>query len=114
MSLSDLRCPSQNPMFWKPDDIYDVACPGYGKPVEFWKDDSKRTCGCGQRFSNPKQDLGCLEYCKYAEACMPETGKQLLLDAGEKMPRIGAKSELNYPTDRLSRRVWGGIEAKTS
>ena len=42
------------------------------------------------------------------------TDRQLLLDAGEKMPRIGAKSELNCPTDRASRRVWGGIEAKTS
>jgi len=40
--------------------------------VEFWKDDSKRTCDCGHRFLNPKRDLGCLEYCKYAEQCMPE------------------------------------------
>jgi len=43
-----------------------------------------------------------------------KTDRQLLLDAGEKMPRIGAKSELNCPTGRVSRRVWGGIEAETS
>jgi len=42
------------------------------------------------------------------------TDRQWLLGAGEKMPRIGAKSELNCPTDRVSRRVWGGIEAETS
>lgn len=72
MSPFEPRCPGQNTMFWKPDDVYDVACPGCGHPVEFWKDDARRTCGCGYRFANPKRDLGCLEYCKYAESCMPE------------------------------------------
>ena len=72
MQKDDIRCPGQNTMFWKPDDIYDVKCPNCGAPVEFWKDDSKRTCKCGYRFLNPKRDLGCLEYCKYAEQCMPE------------------------------------------
>lgn len=72
MQKEDIRCPGQNTLFWKPDDIYDVRCPSCGAPVEFWKDDSKRTCKCGHRFLNPKRDLGCLEYCKYAEQCMPE------------------------------------------
>jgi len=72
MQKDDIRCPGQNTMFWKPDDIYDVRCPNCDRPVEFWKDDSKRTCECGHRFLNPKRDLGCLEYCKYAEQCMPE------------------------------------------
>ena len=72
MQNDDISCPGQNTMFWKPDDIYDVRCPNCDRPVEFWKDDSKRTCKCGHRFLNPKRDLGCLEYCKYAEQCMPE------------------------------------------
>ena len=72
MQKDEIRCPGQNTMFWKPDDIYDVKCPNCGAPVEFWKDDSKRSCKCGHRFLNPKRDLGCLEYCKYAEDCMPE------------------------------------------
>ena len=72
MQDDNISCPGQNTMFWKPDDIYDVKCPNCGRPVEFWKDDSKRTCACGHRFLNPKRDLGCLEYCKYAEQCMPE------------------------------------------
>lgn len=72
MKKDEIRCPGQNTLFWKPDDIYDVRCPSCGAPVEFWKDDSKRTCKCGHRFLNPKRDLGCLEYCKYAEECMPE------------------------------------------
>jgi hypothetical protein len=72
MQDDDISCPGQNTMFWKPDDIFDVRCPSCDRPVEFWKDDSKRTCECGHRFLNPKRDLGCLEYCKYAEQCMPE------------------------------------------
>jgi hypothetical protein len=72
MQNDDISCPGQNTMFWKPDDIFDVRCPNCDRPVEFWKDDSKRTCDCGHRFLNPKRDLGCLEYCKYAEQCMPE------------------------------------------
>ena len=72
MQKDEIRCPGQNTMFWKPDDIYDVKCPNCEKPVEFYKDDSKRRCSCGHRFLNPKRDLGCLEYCKYAEECMPE------------------------------------------
>jgi len=72
MQKDDISCPGQNTMFWKPDDIFDVRCPNCDRPVEFWKDDSKRTCDCGHRFLNPKRDLGCLEYCRYAEQCMPE------------------------------------------
>jgi DNA-directed RNA polymerase subunit RPC12/RpoP len=72
MQKDEIRCPGQNTMFWKPDDIYDVKCPSCGAKVEFWKDDSKRSCKCGHRFLNPKRDLGCLEYCKYAEQCMPD------------------------------------------
>ena len=72
MQKDDISCPGQNTMFWKSDDIFDVRCPNCDRPVEFWKDDSKRTCDCGHRFLNPKRDLGCLEYCKYAEQCMPE------------------------------------------
>lgn len=104
MSLSDLRCPGQNLMFWKPDDIYDVACPGCGKPVEFWKDDSKRTCECGHRFSNPKRDLGCLEYCKYAEACMPEMFQGANLRAVYRDRLVAAiRSSLKPDAERMER-----------
>lgn len=72
MKREDFRCPGQNTMFWKPGDIYEVKCPNCGRPVEFWKDDAKRTCTCGHRFLNPRRDIGCLEWCRYAEKCMPE------------------------------------------
>ncbi len=39
--------------------------------MEFFKDDSQRTCKqCGHRVLNPKIDFGCASYCPYAEQCM--------------------------------------------
>lgn len=67
----DKRCPGQNTLFWKPEDIFDVPCPVCGKPVEFFKDDLTRKCpSCGFRFPNPRLDLGCLEWCRYADRCV--------------------------------------------
>lgn len=64
------RCPGQDQRFWKPEDIFDVKCPGCGKSVEFFKDEPKMKCRkCGQMVINPKIDLGCAQWCKYARQC---------------------------------------------
>ena len=104
MQDDNISCPGQNTMFWKPDDIYDVKCPNCGRPVEFWKDDSKRTCKCGHRFLNPKRDLGCLEYCKYAEQCMPDMfqGENLKAIYRDRL-LVGAKIALKPTDNRLKR-----------
>jgi len=65
-----LRCPGQNQRFWKPDDIFEVMCPGCGQSVEFFKDEPKLKCRkCGRMVVNPKIDLGCAEWCQYAQQC---------------------------------------------
>ena len=65
------RCPGQDQRFWKPEDIFEVQCPGCAKTVEFFKDEPKLKCRkCGQIVINPKIDLGCAEWCQYAEQCM--------------------------------------------
>jgi hypothetical protein len=65
------RCPGQDQRFWKPEDIFDVHCPGCGKTIEFFKDEPKLKCRmCGQMVINPKIDLGCAEWCQYAEQCL--------------------------------------------
>jgi len=65
------RCPGQDQRFWKPEDIFEVQCPGCGKTVEFFKDEPKLKCrSCGQAVVNPKIDLGCAEWCQYAGQCM--------------------------------------------
>jgi late competence protein required for DNA uptake (superfamily II DNA/RNA helicase) len=66
-----LRCPGQDQRFWKPEDIFDVKCPCCGQTVEFFKDEPKLKCRkCGQTVVNPKLDLGCAEWCRYAEQCL--------------------------------------------
>ena len=104
MQKDEIRCPGQNTLFWKPDDIYDVTCPSCGAPVEFWKDDSKRSCKCGHRFLNPKRDLGCLEYCKYAEQCMPDMfqGENLKALYRDRL-LVGAKIAIKPEDARLKR-----------
>ncbi len=66
-----LRCPGQDQRFWKPDDIFDVKCPNCGRPVEFFKDEPKINCkSCGKMVLNPKIDLGCAQWCRYAQQCL--------------------------------------------
>ncbi len=65
-----MRCPGQDMRFWKPGDIFDVRCPQCGERVEFFKDEVKRKCRCGHLVANPRMDLGCAEWCPYAEQCV--------------------------------------------
>ena len=66
-----VRCPGQDQRFWKPEDIFEVQCPGCEKKIEFFKDEPKLKCPkCGQMVVNPKIDLGCAEWCHYAEQCL--------------------------------------------
>ncbi len=66
-----LRCPGQDPRFWKPEDIFEVQCHGCGEAVEFFKDEPKLKCRkCGQVVVNPRIDLGCAQWCRYAEQCL--------------------------------------------
>jgi endogenous inhibitor of DNA gyrase (YacG/DUF329 family) len=69
------RCPGQDPRFWKPGNIFDVKCPGCGKNVEFFKDEPKMKCrNCGRTMANPKLDLGCAQWCQYAQQCLEVSG----------------------------------------
>ncbi|MHC4557364.1 MAG: HD domain-containing protein [Planctomycetota bacterium] len=66
-----VRCPGQDQRFWKPEDIFEVQCSGCSGAVEFFKDEPKLKCrNCGQMVVNPKIDLGCAEWCQYAEQCL--------------------------------------------
>lgn len=72
------QCPGQDRQFWKPEDIYDVACPKCHAKVEFWKDDVYRRCrNCNHRFRNPKLDLGCAQWCQHAKTCLGQDLKEL-------------------------------------
>ncbi len=74
----DFRCPGQDTLFWKPEDIFETPCPVCDYSVEFFKDDVTRKCpNCGYKFKNPRLDLGCAEWCPYADKCMAVMGKEL-------------------------------------
>jgi putative nucleotidyltransferase with HDIG domain len=85
-----VRCPGQDQRFWKPEDIFEVSCPGCNIPIEFFKDEPKLKCrNCGQAVANPKIDLGCAEWCQYAEQCLA----------------VSASNEANIMQERLIREM---------
>ncbi|MHC4458747.1 MAG: hypothetical protein ACYS0I_17010 [Planctomycetota bacterium] len=66
-----VKCPGQDQRFWKPKDIFEVSCPDCGQTIEFFKDEPKLKCRkCGRMVVNPKIDLGCAEWCQYADQCI--------------------------------------------
>ncbi len=45
--------------------------PALRQAVEFWKDDPKLKCpSCKKQIINPKLDLSCAQWCKYAKQCL--------------------------------------------
>jgi len=65
------RCPGQDSQYWKPEDIFECRCPYCGGELEFFKDEPSLPCpACGKEARNPKIDLGCAKWCKYAQECL--------------------------------------------
>ncbi len=49
-------CPGQDLRYWTPKDIFEVSCAGCRRPIEFFKDDLKRTCPhCGRQKPQPEE-----------------------------------------------------------
>jgi hypothetical protein len=96
-----MKCPGQDMQYWTAEAIFEVECPKCAKAVEFYKDDTTRSCShCGHRFVNPKMDFGCAAYCKFAEQCigtLPEefvgTQDNLLKD------KVAVEMKRFYKTD---------------
>lgn len=65
------KCPGQDQRFWKPKDIFEISCPECSTAIEFWKDDPQVKCpGCKKMITNPKLDISCAKWCKYAKECL--------------------------------------------
>ncbi len=65
-----MKCPGQDSRFWKPEDVFEIQCLKCGWVVEFFKDDVKRKCRCGQEIVNPRLDFGCAQWCEYGDQCL--------------------------------------------
>jgi HD superfamily phosphodiesterase len=73
-----VRCPGQDQRFWKPEDIFEVECSSCGHAMEFFKDEPQLKCHwCGHIVVNPKIDMGCAQWCQYAEQCLSVTVENL-------------------------------------
>ena len=78
-----MQCPGQDNRYWGGSEVFDAPCPHCGNEIEFFKDDSQRTCGkCGHKVLNPKIDFGCASYCQHAEQCLGSLPPEILAQQG--------------------------------
>ena len=76
-----MQCPGQDNRYWDGEAIFEVPCPHCGNELEFFKDDSQRSCKkCGNRVLNPRIDFGCAAYCSHAEQCLGSVPPELLAE----------------------------------
>ena len=84
---SESRCPGQDMRYWKPEDIFTVACPHCRAEIEFWKDEPVRQCSsCRKEVRNPKVDQGCAEWCKHGSECFESISENPDLAAVKEQP----------------------------
>jgi hypothetical protein len=80
--MGKTMCPGQDTAFWRPGDIYEIACSECGRELEFFKDDATRRCtGCGKLVRNPKLNLGCAAWCEHAKDCLGYDPKEVMAQA---------------------------------
>lgn len=96
-----MRCPGQDPRFWKHDAIFDVKCPNCGHEQEFFKDETRRRCPkCGYRVLNPKMDFGCAAHCKFAEQCFGDLPPELIQEKKDLFKdRVAVEVKLYFKRD---------------
>lgn len=69
--MNKTMCPGQDTRYWRPDDIFTIACGSCGGSIEFFKDDAARRCPkCGTRVRNPRLSMGCAQWCRHAKECL--------------------------------------------
>ncbi|MBM4235245.1 MAG: hypothetical protein FJ152_02100 [Firmicutes bacterium] len=72
------KCPGQDMRYWTAEDVYEEKCPQCGAMIEFFKTDIRLRCpNCKTRVANPRFDMGCAQWCSYAEQCLGSGAKGL-------------------------------------
>ncbi len=72
------KCPGQDMRYWTADDVNEEKCPQCGGMIEFFKTDIRLRCPkCKTRVANPRFDMGCAQWCSYAEQCLGSGAKGL-------------------------------------
>ena len=98
--MSPSRCPGQDKRYWKGDFTFEIHCPHCETKMEFFKDDPSRICrSCRRKVQNPKLELGCAEWCKFAPQCLGQLpGAPNIL--GSLCDRLIEKMKLIFGDDR--------------
>ncbi len=74
-----MQCPGQDNRYWDGEAVFEITCPHCDNILEFFKDDSQRTCKqCGNKVLNPRIDFGCAAYCSHAEQCLGSMPPELV------------------------------------
>lgn len=96
-----MKCPGQDPRFWKFDAIFEVQCPSCGGALEFFKDETRRRCKkCGFQVLNPKMDFGCAAHCKFAEQCFGDLPPELIKQKEDLLKdRVAIEMKLYFKQD---------------
>jgi hypothetical protein len=72
------KCPGQDMRYWTPEDVCEIPCPECGEMIEFFKTDIRLRCrNCKTRVANPKFNMGCAQWCAYAEQCLGPAARGL-------------------------------------
>lgn len=72
------KCPGQDMRYWTAEDVYEEKCPQCGDMIEFFKTDIRLRCqNCKTRVANPRFNMGCAQWCAYAEQCLGPGAKGL-------------------------------------
>ncbi|MHB9138669.1 MAG: HD domain-containing protein [Victivallaceae bacterium] len=98
--MTDFRCPGQDMRYWKPEDIFTLKCPNCENEIEFFKDEPFRICSsCKAEVRNPKINLGCAKWCKFAKECLGPLAGQLT-DVASMCDRLIAEMRKVFGDDR--------------
>lgn len=96
-----MKCPGQDPRFWKFDAIFEAECPKCGAALEFFKDETRRRCKkCGHQVLNPKMDFGCAAHCKFAEHCFGDLPPELIKQKEDLFKdRVAVEMKMYFKSD---------------
>ncbi len=72
------KCPGQDMRYWTAEDVHEEKCPQCGEMIEFFKTDIRLRCrSCKTRVANPRFNMGCAQWCAYAEQCLGPAARGL-------------------------------------
>lgn len=103
------KCPGQDTRYWTYEDVDETKCPHCGQEMEFFKTDIRLRCrNCGNKVVNEKFDLGCAEWCSFAEYCLgdvvkgykPESVKKKLKDRASQLLDEQDMEDINKKLDQ--------------